>query len=1180
MSLRFYFGGSGAGKSTKLYRELIDRSMAEPRRNFLVIVPDQFTMQTQKELVTMHERGGIMNIDVLSFGRLSHRIFEEVGGGDTPVLDDTGKSLVLRKVAANLQEKLPVLGGNLDKQGYIHEVKSAISEFMQYGIGVDDVEKLIAFSEKRGALKAKLKDLEILYRGFKEYIQGQFITTEETLDLLQKALGQSAIIPGSVIVFDGFTGFTPIQNRVIQELMTLASEVIVTVTLDVQHCAAEQKSATSEAEASRLPWQVGGEQELFYLSKKTVFDLCKLAEEAKVECGQDVYLDYRAGKNRFTGNPAMGHLEQHLFRYPLKAYTEKQDEIRIFEASTTKEEVRQTAILMEKLVRQEGYLYRDMAVVCGDLEAYAEHVTEEFDTLGIPCYVDRTRGIVLNPFIEYVRSALVVLEKDFSYTSVFQYLRSGMADFTPEEVDILENYVLQSGIRGRKKWERIFARKPAAKKSSANEGSETEEVEFLHRINALRERLLAQLSPLLALQKKETAGTYVRGLYDFLTASGAAVKLANYEKMFEAEQKLAEAKEYGQIYRLVMELLDQIIGLLGEETMTLKEFADILDAGFGEIEVGTIPQNVDRVLVGDMERTRLKEVKVLFFLGVNDGNIPRGGGKGGIISDIDREFLGQSELELAPSPRQQMYIQRLYLYLNMTKPSEKLFLSYAKVNGEGKSLRPAYLIDTMQKLYPDIQVFYPETEHVTEQILTPASGLSYLATGLRDYAGGYYAETEDLFTLYQAYAGQPNSGQSGSGQPNSGQQDGWLELLTQAAFRRYEEHPLGREVARALYGQILRGSVSRLETFAACSYEHFLKYGLNLQERQEFGFEAVDMGNVFHSVLEAFAVKLEESGYTWFNFPAEFGGRAVAEAMEAVAAEYGDTVLYSSARNEYAVRRMKRILTRTVLTLQYQLQKGMFVPGSYEMSFAKVADLDSVNIALSEEEKMQLRGRIDRIDTCEDENHVYVKVVDYKSGNRQFDLVALYHGLQLQLVVYMNAALEAEQKKHPDKEAVPAAMLYYHVADPAVESAEELTPEELNEKLVAGLRNGGVVNGQEDVLFRLDTQMDGKSDVIPAERKKDGSLSARSSAMTPEELQDVSSYVNKKVKQIGREILDGQIGVRPYESGNREACTYCAYQGVCGFDPSIPGYRKRKIGDMTSDEAMEAIHREVSADGN
>ncbi|MBQ7954623.1 MAG: helicase-exonuclease AddAB subunit AddB [Lachnospiraceae bacterium] len=1148
MSLRFYFGGSGAGKSTKLYNELIERSMKEPRRNFLIVVPDQFTMQTQKELVLKHERGGIMNIDVLSFGRLSHRIFEEVGGNDAPVLDDTGKSLVLRKVAANLKEELPVLGGNLDKQGYIHEVKSAISEFMQYGIAPDDVEKLIAYADKRGALKAKLQDLEVLYRGFKEYIKDQFITTEETLDLLQKALHRSKIIPGSVVVFDGFTGFTPIQNRVIQELMVLADEVIVTVTVDVSQSKGKE------------PWKLQGEQELFYLGRKTTRDLCKLAEEVGVQRGEDVYLTGEDGKCRFRENSALGHLEKNLLRYPMKVYERAQSEISIYEASTVREEVHQTAILLEKLVREQGYCYRDIAVVCGDLGAYGEHVEYEFALLGIPCYVDRTRGIVLNPFTEYIRSALRMVEKDFSFESVFQYLRSGMADFTLKEVDLLENFVRKNGIRGRRKWEQPFTCKLTGKEKEPEK--ELEKIEFL---NGLRERLLLQLMPLLQLKRQETVKAYVENLYEFLVEAKVAEKLAAYEKNFEAQGNLTAAKEYGQIYRLVMDLLNQIIGLLGGEKMTMEEFADILDAGFGEIEVGTIPQNVDRVLVGDIERTRLKELKVLFFLGVNDGNIPKAAGKGGIISDIDREFLCGSGQELAPSPRQQMYTQRLYLYLNMTKPSEKLYLSYAKVSGDGKSIRPAYLVDIIKKMYPGLEVLVPESKPWQEQIITPDGGMKYLAAGLRDYVSGYPVEP-DLFTLYHVYKREYD--------------EKVVSALVGAAFKKYEESSLGAEVARKLYGKILQSSVSRLETYAACAYSHFLKYGLNLKERREFGFEVTDMGNVFHGVLESFAGKLEESGYTWFNFPEEFGKKTVAESMEMIAAQYGNTVLYSSARNAYAVKRMQRILTRAVLTMQYQIRKGMFVPGSYELSFSKVSDFDSINIALSETEKIRLQGRIDRVDTCVSDDRLYVKVVDYKSGKRQFDLVAVYYGLQLQLVVYMNAAMELEKRKNPDKEIVPAAMLYYQVADPATEIKEPLSEEELNRKLIEDLRTSGVVNDREDVIMKLDGSIETKSDVVPVEYKKDGSLSSRSSTLGTEEMQDLSSYVNYKIRSIGKEILSGNICLNPYENGNRDACAFCDFKGVCGFDISTPGYKKRKLKDYDKEEIMEVIREEVSSHGN
>ena len=405
MSLRFCFGPSGSGKSYKVYREIIERSKQEPKKNFLVVVPDQFTMQTQKELVTMHERGGIMNIDVLSFGRLSHRIFEEVGGDDIPVLDDTGKSLVLQRVAATIKEELPAIGSHLHKQGYIHEVKSAISEFMQYGLSVEDVGKLVEFSGKRGALHYKLKDLQRLYQSFLEYIQGHYMTTEGKLQVLQRRLGYSEIIKNSVIVFDGFTGFTPIQNRLIQELMVQAQEVLVTITL-------------GEGEK---PFEQDGEQKLFHLSKKTVCDLVKLAKEANVPRGTDIYIQESVSP-RFQNSKALAFLEKSLFQGNGKVYEGAQENIFLAEAPTPKEEVHQTGLKIASLIREEGLEYRDIAVITGDMDSYAAFVEREFADMDIPCYIDRTRGIVLNPMIEFIKSALALFIKDFSYETVFHYL--------------------------------------------------------------------------------------------------------------------------------------------------------------------------------------------------------------------------------------------------------------------------------------------------------------------------------------------------------------------------------------------------------------------------------------------------------------------------------------------------------------------------------------------------------------------------------------------------------------------------------------------------------------------------------------------------------------------------------------------------------------------------------------
>ena len=1127
MALQFYFGPSGSGKSKRLHQDVLHMAAKDPDCNFLFLVPDQFTMQTQTDLVKESPGGGIMNIDVLSFGRLTHRIFEETGYGRKPVLDDTGKSLVLRKVASSVKEELPVLSGNLNKIGYIHEIKSAISEFKQYGLSVERVGELAEFSKSRGTLYYKLKDLKTLYQAFDTYVAERFITTEDTLALLSRAVHESKIMKNSVVIFDGFTGFTPIQYRLIAELMELSRMVIVSVTL-------------GEGEN---PYRIMGEQELFYLSKKTVRDLQKWAQKRNVRQAEDVYLG-KDGLPRFRESRELAHLEKQLFRYPLKPYEESQKDsipaIQIREAMSPAGEVRGACILIKKLVLEQNYSYRDIAVVTGELETYGDFFEREAATYDIPVFIDRTRGILLNPFLEYIRSALQIVLQNFSYESVFHYLRSGLADFTMEETDLLENYILATGIKGRKKWGELFTR------------NATEQ------INELRARLYGQMTPLL--QKQERVSDYVKALYEFIVAGRIQEKLLTFEEQFRADGEEERAKEYAQIYRLVMELLNQIEGLLREEAMTLQEFADILDSGFAEIEVGTIPGGVDRVIVGDMERTRLNQVKVLLFLGVNDGNIPRNANKGGIISDIDREFLKDSDIELAPTPRQQMFTQRLYLYMNMTKPSERLYLSYARISSDGKTLRPSYLIDTVKALFPCAYQgnLMEGKESVTERIMGKKDALPYVAEELRERAQGRTGgmTDEEFFSLCRIYW-EDTAFRS------------QMEKLLQAAYEHYEHKPLGAMIARMVYGTVLENSVSRLERYAACAYAHFLQYGLNLKEREVFQLENTDLGNIYHEVLEVFSHRLKEHGYTWLDFPKEEGEQLLWEALENCSMQYGETILYSSARYQYMIERMYRILKRTIWALKEQLKSGKFQPEAFEMSFSRVENLDAVNITLSEEEKMKLRGRIDRLDTCEDEDHIYVKVIDYKSGNKKFDLAAVYYGLQLQLIVYMNVAAEMMKKSHPDKEVVPAALLYYHVNDPMIKSEEELSPEQVNDQLLKELRMNGLVNDSEEVIGLLDGSFATKSSIIPVERKSDGSLSARSSVVNRQDYEVISNYVNQKMHQFGTEILQGNIEVNPCEQGNTESCTYCTFREICAFDGKIPGFEKRKPGhgmDVLKDE--------------
>ncbi len=1149
MSLRFYFGPFDGALSKKAYGDVIRRSMEHPDQNFLIIVPDQFTMQTQKELATMHPRGGILNIDVLSFGRLSHRVLEEVDCREIPVLDDTGKSLVLQKVQAGLADQLPVLGGFMRKQGYIREVKSAISEFMQYGLSPKDVGDLIEFSGDKAALAGKLKDLRTIYASFQDYVRDHFVTAEETLDVLCRNLPKSRLVRDSIILLDGYTGFTPIQYRLVQELATVGREVMITLT-----CGEDAS-----------PYVQSGEQSLFYLTQKTVADLERAAKDAGIERdrGEDVFL---SGEHASRGELAF--LAKHAFRYDGKIYEgENTGEIRVFETTNPAAEVHQAALEIQRLVREKGLAYRDFVMITGDLEGYAPFVESEFERLDIPCFIDRTRSITLNPLTEFLLSALNLSLKNYSYEAVFHYLRSGLSGIGAPETDRLENYVIELGIRGKKAYFERFARKTKAMRRHPEDES------ALEALNKTRE-VFAKEVEILSGRAKDKACNYVDRLYDFLVNAHAESKLRERAKAFEESGDATRAKEYSQIYRLVMELLNQIYQLLGEEVITLQEFTDIVTAGLGEIQVGTIPQGVDRILVGDMERTRFKPVKVLLFLGVNDGNIPRNTSKGGIISDVEREFLKDSGHALAPTPRQQAFIQRFYLYLNLTKPGQALYLTYSRQGSDGKALRPAYLIDSVKRSFPKLKVEFPQNRPVLDQILTPMEGREILAGALRDYAGGVLPgeREEDFYALYAAY-GEPA-------------QQGVRERYLEAAFQRYKEKHLLREIAALVYGQILHNSVSRLETYSACAYRHFLEYGLALKEREEFGLEAVDLGSLYHNVLETFSKGLSETNETWFTFDEAYARARVEKAMDEQAAQYGGSILLANHRNEYQKKRMERIMVRTVMTLQKQLKKGLFAPAAYEIPFKQMVELSRTTgekaagelageVNDQEPERMQLEGRIDRLDVAEDDGNVYVKVMDYKSGNKKFDLVALYHGLQMQLVVYVNAAMARERKNHPDKNVVPAALLYYHVEDPVIEGTKELTGEELDQELERALRAKGIVNENPEIVSLLDKEFQDKSDAIPVERKKDGTFSTKSSVMSREGMEQLSSFVDRKLRAIGREILDGSISLNPYERGDEKACTYCPYAKVCGFDVGIPGCKMREIEEASNEEILARMKEEL-----
>ena len=1091
MSLQFITGGSGAGKSEYLSRLVCEESVRRPHDNFIVVVPEQYTMETQKKLVHMHSRKGILNIDVVSFERLAYKVFEELGGGNRPVLDDTGKNLIVRRVLEKEKKKLDYFGSSIEKTGFVSELKSVISELLQYGITPQQLGEIGENVKEKQQLSAKLKDIRLVYEEFMAFLSTNYITSEEILDVLCGLVEKSKLIAGSEIIFDGFTGFTPIQYKLMRLLLVYSKGIKISVTIDKKE----------------RPTGHEGWNNLFFMSKEMMNRLIAICEEEGINVDDTVCVD-RDINYRYEGAKDLAYLERNLFRYKGGVYTGTPENIRIYEGSNPKEELQYIVSEILQLTRKEGFRYRDIAVVTADLETYGKVAANMMKQNDIPAFLDYKRSVASNPYVEMLCSALEIVEKGYPYDTMFRYLRTGLTGISRHDIDMLENYCLAVGIRGSRAWHEPWKKK--MKRSTYQPELET--------LNALREQIMAPFLNLEAVLKDKEANVraYVTAVYEFVTALHSAEQI---KALSECEPA---GNEYEQLYAKVLELFDRIVELLGEEKVSLKEFNRIVAAGFEEMKVGLLPPTSDCVMIGDIERTRLDNVKVLFFAGVNDGVVPKKNENCSVLSETDRSILEAQEIVLSPSAREKAFIQKFYLYLMMTKASHRLYLSYAKKSSDGKTALPSYLIRNVRRMFPDVRI-------------TDADG-------------------QDGQFVYLKIPKQD------------------IEWNTENYIKTLSEN-----AALLLYGTQLKGSISAFETYASCRFAYFLEYGLKLSQREEYRFAVQDFGTVLHGVLEDVSRQLKEEKKSFSLLSDEERKKRVSESVVRIAAEYGNTILKDNSRNEYMIKRLTDLADRTVWAIGKQLERGEFAPDAYEMNFL----VDEHEVL--GDKSLYMQGKIDRIDICEDDNNVYVRVVDYKTGKSDFDLLKTFYGLKLQLVTYMKAAQRIEKKRHPDKNIIPAGILYYNIDNPIIE-VQSMPEEEdadyreaVDEMILENLRMKGVVNEDTEIIRKMDDR-GGKSAVIPVAFKSNGELDMRSHIYSTQKFEQLTDYVTEKSADMAG-IFGGNVDVNPYHTQKEDACTYCPYHAVCGFSPDIPGGQSRSLKTFSDEEIWKKIREGVDENG-
>lgn len=1116
MSVRFLLGASGSGKSRQIYNEIIQASIKEPERNFYLIVPEQYTMEAQRELVTMHPAGGMMNIDAIGMNRLAYRVFDELGISTGQVLEDFGKSMLIKKILCEQQDTLHVYGSYYDKLGFVDEMKSMMSEIFQYNIKQDTIDEIMEQIPEDSVVAGKMQDIRHIYEEFEAFAGERYIVAEQLVELLTRHVGQSKLVCGSSLYFDGFTGFTPVQLELVEKLMTCADDLTFSFTLDDR----DQK------------YEHIKDYELFYLTKTTIKKLTEAAAAAGVEIESPVVLpgtiNYRLGENR-----ELFFLERNLFRSPYQKWKQPLERIHLTATGDAQDEIVFVASTIRRLVREKGYRYKDIAIVAGDLEQ-ASHIYERvMNEYEIPVFIDANACLKANPCAETIRSVLAVLADNFSYDSVFRFLKAGMTDLSFEDIELLENYALKRGVRGYSRWNR-----------AVSENYEKTSPVNIEEIRQAFMKMFGDIRKVFA-DKKAVTKDYVEALYDFLLQIHMYEKLEARKNELYEENRINEGDAYGQIFEKTVRLFDKIAELLGDTKMSVKEFYEIVDTGLSDIEVGVVPPTVDRVLIGDITRSRLNHIKVLFFTSVNDGIVPKAPKKGRILSDRDRDILSDCGLELAPSDKQNSYIEQFYIYTILTKPSDHLYISYHKLSASLESMRPSYLLGRISNIFPSLQAEEYDAASCMPDTVNRSLRRILRAEDSED------AESRILTRILteKGFAGE-------------------LTAIYKGRTYRNVAEQLPPETIALLYGRYLHASVSKLELYARCGFAYFLKYGLRLKEREMYQVDVRNVGVILHSVMEGLFKQVRDTrNNDWENFPEDERMLMVTELVNRAAEESAGDFFEDNARNAYMLQMIERMAQTSAGMLQKHIRLGSMKPGMLEKTFDSAKDeVGSYLFELPNQIQMSINGKIDRVDVEEEDGTVYIKVIDYKSSTRKLSLEEVLNGEQLQLVTYSAIAYEIEKMIYPDKNIQIAGLLYYSFDDPVIEiesseidtgteQPEFSDQEKLDAERMEKMKLQGFVNESPAVIQKMDHTC---NQSLPVKLDKNGDIKKSENVVSADQIRTIMELTRENIEELGSQIAEGKIAIEPYKNKSNTGCDYCEFKNICHFDVKNGGNQYRR----------------------
>ncbi|WP_019376201.1 helicase-exonuclease AddAB subunit AddB [Virgibacillus halodenitrificans] len=1156
MGLRFLLGRAGTGKSGRTMDEIKEKLLDQPNgTSIFYIVPDQMTFQQESSLFHDKDIVGSIRAQVVSFSRLAWRILQETGGGTKQFISSVGVQMMLRKIIEEKTDDWRVFQKAMEKQGFLSQLEKMITEFKRYNISPEalqsqmkEIEGYVHKESGEEALISKLDDLAYIYEKLMIALQNKYIDSEDQLQLLADKISESSLLEDAEVYLDGFHRFTPNELVVVEALLKKSKSVTIALTVD-----------GVETEASEL--------DLFYQTVETYHQIQQIAIENQIPLEETVQLDPANG--RFSNRPYFAHLEQYFDVRPAPQF-DGETPIRIAEAVHPRAEVEGVAQEVIRLVREENYRFRDLAVFIRQTDTYHDLIATIFEDYDIPVFIDEKRTMLNHSLIEFIRSVLDIVEGNWRYDAIFRVLKTGFIPVTDKEypltadaIDELENYVLEYGIRSRNRWlgdeEWVFQRFRGFDQATQTDT----EKEIQKRINRYRKQVVSALAPFDEdMRRVSTIRELCERTYLLLEELNVPNRLEQMRELFDERSEIEKGREQEQVWNAVIQLFDEMVEMAGEETMTLTTFRSTLDAGFETLKFAHVPPSIDHVIVGTIDRSRISGIKCSFLLGVNEGVWPMKPSGDGMINEQERELLAGHGLRLAETSKRQLLDDWFYMYIAFTSAKDKLWVSYPLSDEEGKSKMPSQLIKRVEDLFPICceHLLLQDPDELVEAdrfITTPTKTRSALTAQLARNRKGYPVKPiwwhvlNWYITHHDRYSTTYN--------------------VLQSLF--YENKPinLDTETVEKLYPKQVKASVSRLETYYRCSYQHFAKYSLGLDERKTYKLDAPDIGQLFHEALKTITEWVQQEGRNFAQLTKNDTDGYARKAVTNLAPILQHQILHSSNRYKYIQQKLQEVIARAAYILSEQARQSNFSPVGLELGFGTDQKLPPLTLPLPNGYELMLRGRIDRIDQAINNESLFLRIIDYKSSSKGLNLLEVYYGLALQMLTYLDVVLTHSETWLGVK-ATPAGVLYFHVHNPMISGDQKLPEDKIEEEIFKKYKMQGLLLSDEDIVKMMDNSLEsGTSTIVPAGVKKNGGFYSSSKIADEDTFTSLQTHIHQLMMQAGIDMTAGGVHLNPYQHKQQIACTYCPFHAVCQFDPLLEDNNYRKLTEMKEETILEKI---------